>query len=66
MKYCPPTRVVALEQENRRLRAYMEQAHHHLRVYKLLEERNIPELAAWMLMGERLQQTAEELLPHLK
>jgi hypothetical protein len=66
MKNFPPAYVLRLEQEHRMMRLLIEELHHHLKIYRLLDTWNMPEQATWMLRSERLCWEMEEILPTLK
>jgi hypothetical protein len=66
VKTRPPAYVLRLESEHRVMRLLIGDLHHHLKIYRLLDEWNMVERATWMLRSERLCWQMEELCPTLK
>lgn len=55
-----------LERENAQLREIVERYHHHLKIWRLLQDAAPPQIGAWILTGEKLQWDAEEVIPALR
>jgi hypothetical protein len=66
VKTRPPAYVLRLESEHRMMSMLIEELHHHLKVFRLLDEGNMAEQAVWMLRSERLCWQMEEICPTLK
>jgi len=55
-----------LREENARLRELVERYHHQEAMRRLIDGRNVAEMGAWLVNGEKLQQEAGKVVPTLK
>lgn len=55
-----------LERENEQLREIIRRYHHHLKIWRLVQDAPLKEIGAWMVNGAQLQRDTEEVIPELK